>query len=194
MSWVDIENVMQSAIVRASGLASDRVFWSYQDVNEPQLDHITIRFGGEIVIGIDRVETTTNLSRPRGQEIKQEIKGVREVPFEIEVFTAATSGDAAARRVAELVRTRLRLPDIRYALRGVGVSPFDPGPISYVPDVPSAKFRGRAICTIRCYVPVMDCIEYTGYIARVRGNVYIHGMVGASSPTGTAIPFDSANG
>lgn len=190
MSWEDVENAMQSAISRASGYAADRVFWSYQNVNEPRLDHITITFGGEMVIGIDRIRNSQDLTRPNGQEMKQEIEGVREVPFELSCFTSATSGDAAARRIVELTRTRLRLSDIRVPLKRAGITPFDPGPVHYIPDIPNTTFRGRATCTIRCYVPVTDCAEYTGYIARIRGTVFPIGILPEISGE-TGIPFDS---
>lgn len=189
MSWVDVENALQFAVARASGYTTDRVFWSYQNVNEPELDHIKIHLGGEKVVGIDRLHITQDLARPNGQEIKQEVQGVREVPFEIECFTADTLGDLAARRVLELTRTKLRLPDVRSRLRKAGVAPFDLGDVSYVPDIPSADFRGRAVCTVRCYVPVSDCIEYVGYIARVRGTIFPVGFVGGHGASG--IPFDS---
>lgn len=178
---------MQRAVAKASGLTADRVTWSYQSVNEPSLNHIVINFGGEKVIGIDRIHTTQDLTRQNGMEIKQEVQGVREVPFNLECFTTATSGESAARRLLELTRSKLRLDSIRYGLRKAGVSPFDPGPVDYVPDVPATKFRGRAVCMIRCYVPVTACFEYVGYIARVVGTIFPQGLIG----TPTSYPFDS---
>lgn len=180
MSWEDVEDAMQKAVALASRLPSDHVIWSYQNVNEPTEPHIIIKFGGAITIGTDRIATSQDLDRPNGQEMKQEVRGVREVPFELQAFTTTTTGSSAARHMLELVRTRLRLPSIRYGLRNVGLSPFDPGPVNWVPDIPAAKFRGRAVCTIRCYVPVMDCEEYTGYIARVRGLVVFSGSAGGT--------------
>jgi hypothetical protein len=181
MSWEDIEDAMHCAVVKASRLPAGQVAWSYQkNVDEPKLDHITILFGGEIPLGIDRVHTSTDLTRPNGQEVKQEVRGVREVPFTFTCFSAEVTGSTAARRLAELTKTRMRLPDIRYPLRKVGLSPFDPGIVNYVPDIPSTHFRGRAVCTIRCYVPVADCIEYTGYIARVTGLIVASGLVSTS--------------
>lgn len=191
MSWADIENAMQAAVVEASGFPGDRVFWSFQDVSEPELDHIVIHFGGETQIGIDRLRITQDLARPNGQEIEQRVTGVREVPFEFEVFTAATNGDAAARRIAEIIRGSLRLPNIRYRLKRAGLSPFDPQAVNYIPYIPTVRFVGRATCTVRCYVPVLDIVEYVGYIARVRGTVYPRGYVGPSGATG--VNFDSAN-
>ncbi len=188
VSWVDIENAMQTAISKASGFTADKIIWSYQDFNEPALDHVVITFGGEIAIGQDWIRLTQNLNRPNGQEIKQDIRGVREVPFQIEVFTSAIYGDSAARRVAELIRTKLRLPDVRYGLRKAGISPFDSDPVQYIPDIDSANFRGRAIVNVRCYVPVMDCFEYCGYIARVRGWIHPTGMLAVSGTSG--FPFN----
>lgn len=186
MPWSDIERAMQVAICRASGYAPERVIWSYQNRNAPELDYISIHFGGEIMVGVDRVSLDLDLNRQPGQEFAQEIQGTREVPFEISCFTSSVIGEAAARRVLEITRTKLRLPDVRYGLRRVGISPFDPGPVDYVPNIPAAGFRGRATCTIRCYVPVMDCVEYVGYIATMNGRFYPSGWNGASGVSGIA--------
>lgn len=183
---------MQAAVVRASGYTADRVTWSYQNVNEPALDHVVITFGGSIAIGQDWIRNNQDLTRPNGQEIRQDIHGVREVPFNLEVFTADTSGDSAARHVAEQIRTKMRLDSVRTGMRRAGVTPFDSGPVSYVPDIPTANFRGRAVCALRCYVPVIDCSEYVGYIARVRGTVYPTGLIAA--PSGfSGYAFDTNN-
>lgn len=190
MSWADIENAMQEAVVRASGFPSERVFWSYQNRNAPPQDYILVHFGGPIAIGLDWVRQDQNLTRPNGQEIRQVVSGVRECAFDVTVFTADTLGDAAARQVAETVRSRFRLSSVRYGMRKAGVSPFDSGPVEYVPDIPSADFRGRAVVSIRCYVPLLDCVEYVGYIARVRGVAYPTGLVGYTGQA-TGFPFDS---
>jgi hypothetical protein len=192
MSWEDIEDGVHQAIVLASQLEAQQVLWSHQNVNEPTEDYVSMSFGGEFTIGVDRVKTTTDLTRPDGQEIKQEIKGVREVPLELQVFTTSIVGNNAARRLAEKIRTKLRLPTVRYEFQKVGLSPFDPGPVNWIPDIPRAKFRGRAACTVRCYVPVSDCMEYVGYIARVTGTVRAHGGGTSTglSATGLSIPFD----
>lgn len=191
MSWVEIENAMQQAVVEGSRLSADRVYWSYQDRNEGTGTFIVITFGGETQLGQDWVTSTTDLSRQNGQEILQQVHGVREVPFQIECFTDDTSGETAARRLAELVRTRFRLPSVRYRVRRAGVGLFDSSPVLWIPDVLAAKFRGRALVTMRCYVPVMDCFEYVGYIARVRGTFYPVGWHGVSGSSGVA--FDSDN-
>jgi hypothetical protein len=202
MSWVDVENAMQAAVVAASRLNADKVTWSYQNVNEPALDHVVINFGGAIGIGQDWIKNDQDLSRPQGQEIQQRVRGVREVPFEIECFTTTTSGGAAARQLAEVIRSRFRLSTVRSPLIAVGLSPFDTsGAVNWIPDIPTVNFRGRATCTIRCYVPVEDCDEYVGYISRVTGRLYVSGIsitgYGTSAYTGygqSGFAFDSNNG
>lgn len=193
MSWADIENAMHAVVVRNSGLESDRVTWAYQNVNETELDHVVLNFLGAQSIGIDRISTTQDLTRPNGQEIAQEVKGVREVPLEIHCYTTAVTGDAAARQLAERIRSKFRLDTSVFDLRRVQVSVFDTGqPIQWVPYIPAADFRGRAVLTVRCYVPLKDCIEYVGYIARVTGRFFPVGWSGASGSSGCA--FDSNNG
>jgi hypothetical protein len=184
MSWEDVQDAVHEAITRASGYPAEKVIWSYQSTNERSLAHVRINFGGESVIGQDRIKTTTDLTRPAGQEIKQEVIGVREVPLDVEVFTSETVGANAARHVAAQIRTKIQLDSIRGVLKSANVSCFDSGPVSWVPDIPAVSFRGRALVTLKCYVPISDCEEYTGYIARVTGTMTVSGFFVASGATG----------
>lgn len=189
MSWEDVELATWIAVVAASGFPPGQVAWEHQNANEPALDHLSMSFGTLQTIGIDRVATSQDLTRAPGQEIQQQIKGVREVSLELECFTSSVLGDAAARMVLEMVRSRLRLPSIKGQLRKAGLTPFDPGPVLWVPDIPSAQFRGRASCSIRCYTPVQVYAEYCGYIATINGTFTAYGA-NSSGPSGAAqIPF-----
>lgn len=191
VSWVDVENAVQGVIVRCSGLAADRVTWGYQNVNETERDHVVINFDGARGIGVDRVHATQDLTRANGQEIAQEVRGLREAPLEIAAYTAGLNGDSAARQLCERIRTRLRLDTSIFDLRRAQVSIFDKSaPIQWRPYIPSTEYRGYAVLPVRCYVPITAAIEYVGYIARVRGMVYPAGYVGPSGATGLA--FDSA--
>lgn len=181
MSWEDIEEAMQAAVVDASQLAADKVYWSYQDYNEEDGDYVVITFGGAQTVGQDFIRRTFDASRPNGQELREDVMGTREVPFQIEVFTSEIYGETAARQRAERIRTAMRLSGIRQRLRRVNVSPFDPGPVSWVPDILAAEFRGRAVTTIRCYVPVLDCFSYVGYISRLKVRVTPSGWQGIPS-------------
>lgn len=189
MSWEEIEDGVQSAVAAASGLPPEKVYWSHQDWNEETDDYVVISFGGALLVGQDWVKRTTDLTRPNGQEILEQVHGMREVPLQIECFSASVLGSSAARQRADLIRSRLRLEGIRSRFRRAHVSPFDSGQVSSVPDILAAKFRGRATVTVRCYVPVLDVYDYVGYIARIKGTAYVRGL---ASPTGaTAFPFDS---
>ena len=193
MSWKDIEDAMHGVVVRSSGLSPDRVLWGYQDFNEPPHSYVAMHFGGMQGVGIDRIHTTQDLTRPNGQEIRQQVVGIRKVPFEFQCFSESTNGDGTAREIAEQIRSKFRLDTSTYALQKVQVSVFDnSAPINYVPYIPAANFRGRATCVVWCYVPLMDCYEYVGYIARVRGMMFPRPWVGPSGASGFS--FDSAAG
>jgi hypothetical protein len=192
MSWEDIENAMQAAVAEASGFDARKVYWSYQDYNEKGGDYAVITFGGGAEVGQDFIQSSTDLTRPNGQEILRQVVGTREVPFLVEVFTAATDGGSAARHVAEIIRGKMKLGSIRARVRRAHVSPFDSSDVGWVPDILAAKFRGRATVTLRCYVPLLDCYEYVGYIARVTGRHRILGHLGSSGSSGIA--FDYAVG
>jgi hypothetical protein len=187
MSWVDIEDATHKAICLASGYSSDQVVWSFQNYNAPTLDYVLLTFGGEMAIGQDWIRITQDLTRPAGQEMKLDVRGIREVPLQIEVFTSDIYGNDSARRVAEQIRTKLRLDGVRGGLRRAGLSPFDSDMVQWIPDIPTANFRGRALVTIRCYVPVMDCYEYVGYIARIRGHIFPSGVARYSGTSGISM-------
>lgn len=194
MSWLDVEDAMQAAVVTASDLPAEQVSWSYLPRNEPELDHVVIDFDGGRIVGQDWRKISYDASRPAGQEIKLEIKGVRECVFEISVFTADTDGERAARHRADRIRTMMQSDNIRHSLRQVGVSLYDVGEkVRWIPDVYSVGFRGRAIATLRCYVPVMDCFEYVTFIERIKGRIIASGAVTTSYGI-SGIAFDSANG
>jgi hypothetical protein len=196
--WEDIENYIQAAIAAATGYAIDQVIWKHQNYNAPETDYAVIELGDVIALGQDFVRYSTNLSRPAGQEIKQSILGTREVPLEIEVFSSSVIGNTSARSVLEKARTALRLPTIKYGLRKGGIAPFDLGTVNFIPHISNTGFRGRAVCSIRCYVVMPEVVEYCGYISRVRGTYrYWVGASGysggVSGYTGTAAIFDTNN-
>ncbi len=191
--WEDIEDALQAAVVAASQLSADSVRWKWQDIDQHSNPQVLIDVGGAIPIGVDYVRSTYDATRALGQEIKQEVLGLRESAFEIEVFTDETLGSSSARRIAELIRDRFRLDSVWQPLHRLGISYFDASPVNWIPDIPSARFRGRAVCTLRIYLPVLGADEYIGYIARVRGLIRPTGF--AQSSWGySGIAFDTASG
>ena len=76
----------------------------------------------------------------------------------------------------------------RDAFAAVGIVPFDPGPVNYVPDVVAIGFRGRAVCDVRCRMAARVIEEYTTYINSVAGTATISGMSGGP----VAVPFSAS--
>lgn len=121
---------------------------------------------------------------PAGKEIQLQVQGYREVTLSIEVFTETlvSSDDSRdALGIVEQIRSALTLPSIVDRLSSQGVSTIDlSAPATYVPEIVSIGFRGRAVLDVRCYVPAVAATEYTGYIAQVNGTLTAHG--GAIDP------------
>jgi hypothetical protein len=189
VSWDDVGNAIQASIVQASGLPANQVIWKGQDANAPGLDYIAIDLGGPIQLGIDYLAQDFDETRPRGQEFRLTVTGTREVPLEIEVFTASavTGRKQSALYLCTKLLAALVLPSVRELLAAQDVVPFDPGQPNWIPDVPSTKFRGRAAATVRCYMPCPTVEEYVGYIERVTG------IVSALDAGGVVLtrPFDT---
>lgn len=113
--------------------------------------------------------------------------GTREVALQLECFTGPAAGSVApaaglvealgstARAVLDEVVTRLRLPTARDALAAVGVVPFDPGPVNWIPEVAATTYRGRASCDIRCRMPARALREYSNFIESIAGTATIEG-------------------
>lgn len=130
--------------------------------------------------------------------IAQTVVGTREVALQLECFTGPAPGSvspsvglveasgATARRILDETVTRLRLPTARGTLAAVGVVPFDPGAVNWIPDLVSIGFRGRATCDVRCYMPARALVEYANFIASLSGVATIEGVIGVDS---VAVPF-----
>lgn len=119
-----------------------------------------------------------------GSEVALTVGGVREVPLQLQVYSAAIIeqvAQATALATCDAIVTRLRLPTARTALAAVGLTPFDPGASNWVPSIVATTFRGRATCDIRCRVPARMLAEYTSFIA----SVSLVATIGASGGTVT---------
>ena len=188
MSWDDVGNTIVAAVRAASALPASRVVWKHQNYNAPPQTYVTINLPTILEKGQDWIETTTDLNRPRGQEVEIKVRGIREVSLELECFTdQSVSGDgqSAVSKLLEIT-TRLRLPGVRALLQEQGVSPFETGRINWIPDIPGTNFRGRAVCSIRCYIPLPSYAEYAGFIERVIGSFTSEGTTTITTPFDTA--------
>lgn len=186
MSWQDCMDACQQAWAAAAQLDPRMVVWAWQNTPQPATPYVKLSMPSIETLGIDWITRTFDASRPAGQEYKIEVSGNREVPIEMQVFTDSTADGLSAQFLAEQIKTSLQLPTIRAILTRLGISPFDPQRINYVPTVVGANFRGRATCTIRCYMPAQSVAEYIGYIQTINGSIT---SSGGASPTPTVLPF-----
>ncbi len=226
MSWDDVRDAMQAAIVTASGLPSGQVIWGFQDANEPPMNYVSMQLGPTSTMGIDWVTeevvpnwaittpyvigqtvlndtlkryvcviagTSAGAGGPTGtgtaivdgtatwnyagatQELRAHIEGFREVSWELQFFTKHTADNFDANTLAENTRTSLLFNSVRDILRAQQVSPFDPGPVNYLPEVVGTNFRGRATCSVRCYIPAQALFQYYGTIKTVNGSTTYSG-------------------
>ena len=188
-TWNQIAEAVQQAIATASGLST---IWSYQNVDAPALDYVRLSLGSLLTVGIDFVwEYDRGTGAPVTQEIAQALVGMREVPLQIEAFSSSaveTTAKTTALSIVDDIVGKLRLPRARDAFAAVGIVPFDPGPVNYVPDVVAIGFRGRAVCDVRCRMAARVIEEYTTYINSVAGTATISGMSGGP----VAVPFSAS--
>lgn len=177
-------DAIQAAIVTVSGFNTARVLWKFQNADAPALDYCALSLGVATEVGQDFIVEDYSALRSPGSEFRETVTGTREISLQCEVFSAATVSSvsaADAMETAENIRTGLRLTAVRAALATVGVVPFDRPSVTYIPDVVSVGFRGRALVTVRCYMPAPAVVAYTGYIATVEGTITVSG--GHPDPT-----------
>ena len=171
-TWAQTADAVQAAIVAASGLTAAAVRWRYQDAPQPALSFIDLSLGTSLEVGQPFVEDDYDATRAAGAEIRLQVKGIREVPLELEVFTPTTTPDeGSAIALCEQAKSSLWLPTIRDALGALGFVPFDAGPVQFVPAIVAVGFRGRATCTIRCTMPAPIVAEYTTWIETISGTI-----------------------
>lgn len=181
LNWASLETALKAWVAAASGLDASRVLMSYEryqggarPVSGP---HITIQFGPMVTRGIDGSYSTTNLGRAAGEEMVITSIATREMTVTLQCFGGATAGAGTALATLSRVRERLALPSVRDALSAVGLSPFGPGPVTYVPSIEGTKFEGRAVFEVRCLIDASEQ-EFCGYIASVDIEARYYGAVG----------------
>lgn len=188
MSWDDVGNALVAGVKAAANLPDSRVIWKQQNYNAPPHSYITLAMPSILEKGQDWIEENTDITRPRGQEVEIRVKGIREVPLELELFTdegVAGGGHSAIVKMVDLT-ARFKLPSVREIFSAQGISLFDVGKINWIPDVPGTTFRGRAVCTIRMYLPLPSVAEYVGFIERVIGSFVSEGAQTIETPFDTA--------
>lgn len=191
MGWPEVMDAMQSAWAAAARIDPSRVLWAWQPTTQPPTPYVKLAMPSIEQIGQDFLSMEFVPTRAPGQEFKIQPQGQREIPLEMQVFTDDVALGTSAIFLAEQIKTGLLLPSVRNQLTAVGVSPFDPGRVSYAPSIVGTGFRGRATCTIRCYVPAQALAEYVGYISSMAGTIT---TTGGASPSLPGLPYTAKVG
>jgi hypothetical protein len=176
-TWAQTQNAMQAAIVAASGLATGRVIWKWQNAPAPGTTWIAMGLTPAAAVGQDFLRHQMVVDPAPHQEVELYVSGVREVTLTLEAYTAEVLDDAGALALADRTRTALLLPSVRDALRAVGVTPFDSSaPVQFLPEIVAVGFRGKAVLPIRCWMPSQAVSEFTTYIQTIGLEVTADGV------------------
>jgi hypothetical protein len=165
--WGTAEDAIYDWVILSTGLDNDKVQWSRyaQPRQEGQFVILTMR--GPTQIGLDYVQSSTNLANPAGEEIELTVVGNRNVVVTIECFGGDPTTDTAT-ALASKIMTGVRLPSINTLLKAGGISPHGTPSILFVPAILGAKFESRAVLEHEFYF-VDNISENAGYINTVSG-------------------------
>lgn len=185
MSWVALREAIQAATVAATGLATARVLWGFQDFNQPAGAFAELNILTSINPGQDGIVEDYDAGRAAGQEIRRTVVGVREITIVFEFYAARVLGNGVepdSQELAERFTASLSLQSVRDLLTAAAVAPIDIGAVNNLPAIEDAKFRARSVVEVRANVPAQAVVEYTGYIANVGGSLTVTGTR-PTSPT-----------
>ncbi len=173
MAWATIEDGLRAWVKTASGLADSQVIWADQAGARPAGAYITLQLGPIVALGAcDEVETHYDEDADAGEEIELRVNGRRSFAVSIQAFTPSVTGASTARALLSTVQTALGLPSVRTALAAAGVTPFESGPVNYVPALVGTLFEGRATLEAQFYTRE-TVSEYLGYIDTVETENYL---------------------
>lgn len=166
-----MQTALSAWVVAASGLDADDVLWAYskyQGGSRPtSTPHITLRLGPSVIVGMDGLQITTDLTRPVGTEVQIATTALRRIVVRLQAFGGTPDGGDSAFAMLCKVRDRLRLPSVRDPLAAAGFSPYDPGAVMDVSFIDSTRFESRAQCDIGFYVDASES-DYVGFIEHVQ--------------------------
>ena len=172
MDYDALQAAMKACMVAATGLTADRVLFDYaayqggaRPVDGPFL---TMRIGPTIPVGaIDGLVTIIHDDGKPGEEVEIATQATREFTWTVQMFGGTPMGNGSPVARLSRARERLRLPSVRSLLSAVGVSPFGPGSVRFIPQIEGTKFEARAVMDVRCYGD-FSTSEFCTYIETVR--------------------------
>lgn len=176
--WNAIEAGLQGWVKAALGCDNRHAYWANPNVTRPTdgAPFAVLEITDRRALGVTpQVIQTDHLTNPAGQEIELEARQVMDCGFRVQVYAppargthpGTPRGPANAAALAGKVRLAVALPSVSSALDDLGVSVYDLGSVTYVPELVGTDFEGRAVLEARFYV-ADSASEFTGYIETVQ--------------------------
>ena len=179
-NWSTMEDALFDWVQLSSGLSADKIQWTHY--SQPRLtgQFITIMLSGPKQIGLDYVQTSTDLTQPAGEEIELKVIGNRNMLVTVTCFGGDPTTDSSI-AMASKVMLGPRLPSINTLLHAGGVTPHGTPSITNIPSIVGAKFESRAMVEHEFYFSD-DVSERTGFISTVSGTGTVSGTIGPVEP------------
>ena len=166
MSAATYENAIHAAVVSASGLSDQNVFWESQTIDhlKPGVQFATLKITSEKALGssFDTLLTFEPESA-LGEEIRQEYVFVRELVLSLQIVGGTTVGVGSARDIATKLQRKLQLPATQEVFNGAGLSLINAGDVQNLPEILDAGFEARAVLSLTFYLRETE-VTRTGYI------------------------------
>ena len=173
IDWKTIEcAIIDWASGKLSQLDAKTQFqWADQNIPQPPYPYLTFRRDSVLRTSAkDEVRDSTDLTRPKGEEIALETVGVREFTLTINCFVdeEAGSNDPNCDAIALLTLLQVSLSQNSaqeiFCLAGLAV--IEELAVVNLSQVVNADFKSRAAMDIR-FRTTFSCIEFVGYIDTV---------------------------
>lgn len=171
---IDIKTVKDAVHLWFSGQTGLTTVWADQDA--PQVGYpfamINMIAGPTKVGGQDEIRNKTDLGQPNGQEIQQNIVGLREFTISCQVFNRPSGEDSLlhdelAEHHLSIAQSSLDLPSVQSQLRESNVGIIGDEGITNINEVIEDSWVSRANMDVRFYT-VSEISERTGFIEKTK--------------------------
>jgi len=153
-------------------LDTGQIVWKDQNIPQPVYPYIALKKNSVIRVGgKDEIRTSTDLTKPQGQEIALTTNGVREFTLGIEAFVDEQAGankpNCDAMYMLSILQGSLSQQTTQETFCLAGLSVIEELAVVDLSEVVNGRFISRASMDVR-FRTTFSCIERTGYIDTVR--------------------------
>lgn len=167
-----VEDAIRQWVKAATGYDDNHVIWAYQSGPRPDGAFALIQMGDFLPLGaFDETVDEYDAFGDPGEEIISTVTGLRQFDVTVQVFTPEVTTGAAGRAKLAKCQTALGLSSVRGALDNAGITPFNIGPVQWVPPLNNNAFEGRALLVVSFYT--LDVLtEFNTYIETAVPELY----------------------